>query len=123
MLQLFKQIVNVEPQGNIWLIEFEDVRNKRKEVEFYDAVMICNGHCKEAITPEIPGICSFEGDISHSCHYRTSEIYKGKNVLIIGAGTSGCGISNQISSVADKVTTNSFMYQLLTDIPSGLCEL
>lgn len=120
---MFKQIVNVEPQGNIWLVEFEDVRNKQKEVEFYDAVMICNGHCKEAIIPKIPGICSFQGTISHSRHYRTSEIYKGKKVLIIGAGTSGCGISNQISSVADKVTTNSFMYQLLTDIPSGLCEL
>ncbi|KAJ3648317.1 hypothetical protein Zmor_020128 [Zophobas morio] len=102
-IKLFKQIVNVEPQGNIWLVEFEDVRNKQKEVEFYDAVMICNGHCKEAIIPKIPGICSFQGTISHSRHYRTSEIYKGKKVLIIGAGTSGCGISNQISSVADKV--------------------
>ena len=123
LLQFFKRVVNVEPQGNTWLIEFEDVRNNRREVQFYDAVMICNGHYKDAIIPEISGICSFQGDISHSCHYRTHEIYKGKRVLIIGAGTSGCDISGKISSVADKVTTNFLIYKILTQVCLGLREL
>ena len=123
LLQLFKRVLNVEPQDNFWLIEFEDARNKEKEVRYYDAVMICNGHCRDAIIPEIPGIGSFQGSVSHSCDYRTFEAYKGKRVLIIGAGTSGCDISDKISSVANNVITSFCTYQVLTDISSGLCEL
>ncbi|KAJ3648320.1 hypothetical protein Zmor_020131 [Zophobas morio] len=120
-VKFFKRVVNVEPQGNTWLIEFEDVRNNRREVQFYDAVMICNGHYKDAIIPEISGICSFQGDISHSCHYRTHEIYKGKRVLIIGAGTSGCDISGKISSVADKVYV-SCKSKPFFPLPDSACE-
>ena len=103
MLQFFKRVLNVEPQEDTWLIEFEDVRNKRKEVRCYDAVMVCNGHCTEAVIPEIPGISNFQGSVSHSRDYRTYDIYKDKRVLIIGAGTSGCDISGRIGFVAKKV--------------------
>ncbi|KAJ3648311.1 hypothetical protein Zmor_020124 [Zophobas morio] len=102
-VKFYKQVLNVEPRDNLWLVEFEDVKNKQKESGFYDAVFVCNGHYKDAFIPEIPGQDSFKGTIKHSHDYRTPDCYKNRRVLLIGAGPSGCDISEHIAEVASKV--------------------
>jgi cation diffusion facilitator CzcD-associated flavoprotein CzcO len=50
--------------------------------------------------PELPG--RFEGDAIHSCGYKSPEIFRGRRVLIVGAGNSGCDIAVEASQFADR---------------------
>ena len=42
------------------------------------------------------------GELLHSQYYRSPDKFKGKRVLIIGAGESGSDITHEISKVASK---------------------
>lgn len=100
---MYKRVILIEPQNNKWLVKYEDVKNKNQEEDFYNAVIVCNGHYSDPFIPEIPGIDNFTGGYKHSHYYRSPEEYKNKKVLVIGAGPSGLDISQQISNVATKV--------------------
>lgn len=71
----------------------------------YDAVMVCNGHFKDTVIPIIPGIKEFSGRVIHSHDYRTSETYKNRRVLLIGASFSGLDLAELIAPVAKEVLT------------------
>jgi cation diffusion facilitator CzcD-associated flavoprotein CzcO len=51
-------------------------------------------------TPEVPG--RFEGEAIHSCRYKTPEIFRGKRVLVVGAGNSGCDIAVEAAQHAER---------------------
>ena len=64
----------------------------------YDAVAVANGHHWDARMPTYPG--HFDGYQVHSHHYRDPfEPYdfRGKNVMIVGAGNSAMDISSELS--------------------------
>ncbi|MEH6808001.1 MAG: NAD(P)-binding domain-containing protein [Hyphomonas oceanitis] len=68
------------------------------EAREYDAVAVANGHHWDARMPTYPG--HFEGYQVHSHHYREPfEPYdfRGKNVMIVGAGNSAMDISSELS--------------------------
>ena len=68
------------------------------EAREYDAVAVANGHHWDARMPTYPG--QFEGYQVHSHHYRDPfEPYdfRGKNVMIVGAGNSAMDISSELS--------------------------
>ncbi|KAJ6543948.1 hypothetical protein B0H19DRAFT_1169103 [Mycena capillaripes] len=68
--------------------------------EDFDAVVIATGTFNAPNIPNIPGLAEwsrrFPGSISHSREYRYPEKFANKSVLIVGAGTSACGISADI---------------------------
>lgn len=68
----------------------------------YAAVVIANGHNWDPYMPEYPGQQAFRGQIIHSVSYQDSSRFRGKKVLIIGAGNSGCDIACDAAAVADK---------------------
>jgi len=49
--------------------------------------------------PDLPGV--FSGEIMHSHAYRSPDEFKGKRVLVIGAGNSGCDIACDAAANAD----------------------
>jgi hypothetical protein len=64
----------------------------------YDHLVVGNGHHWDARTPTYPG--SFDGYQVHSHHYRDPfEPYdfRGKRVLVVGAGNSAMDISSELS--------------------------
>ncbi|WP_373002468.1 flavin-containing monooxygenase [Hyphomonas sp.] len=64
----------------------------------YEAVAVANGHHWDARMPTYPG--HFDGYQVHSHHYRDPfEPYdfRGKNVMIVGAGNSAMDISSELS--------------------------
>jgi hypothetical protein len=72
----------------------------------YDAVAVANGHHWDARMPTYPG--HFDGYQVHSHHYRDPfEPYdfRGKNVMIVGAGNSAMDISSELSQrpIANKL--------------------
>lgn len=67
----------------------------------YAAVVIANGHNWDPYMPEYPGQQAFRGQIIHSVSYQDSSRFRGKKVLIVGAGNSGCDIACDAASIAD----------------------
>lgn len=84
----------------------EDLETKISDTEYYDVVMVCNGHNAVPYTPDIPGMNKFLGVQIHSHDYRTPERFKNMNALVIGSGPSGIDICLDVAKVANKV--NSF---------------
>src|SRR5207244_12722648 len=53
---------------------------------------------------DIPTLRNFRGEILHSSQYDDGEVWKGKNVLVIGSGNSGHDIAQELHSAGAKVT-------------------
>jgi thioredoxin reductase len=54
--------------------------------------------------PDIPTLRNFGGKILHSSQYDDGDVWKGKNVLVIGSGNSGHDIAQDLHSAGAKVT-------------------
>lgn len=57
----------------------------------YRGVVIANGHNWDPRWPELPG--QFSGSLLHACQYKTPDVLRGRRVLVIGGGNSGCDIA------------------------------
>ncbi|MDA7949869.1 MAG: NAD(P)-binding domain-containing protein [Pirellulaceae bacterium] len=76
-------------QSPLW-----EVRTTHKgitQTDHYQGLVIANGHHWDCLWPE--GLGDFSGEVIHSHDYKSAEQLKGKRVLVIGAGNSGCDIS------------------------------
>lgn len=76
------------------------------EAREYDAVCVANGHHWDARMPVYPG--TFNGYQVHSHHYRDPFApydFRGKRVMIVGAGNSAMDISSELSQrpLAEKL--------------------
>ena len=54
--------------------------------------------------PDIPTLRNFGGTVLHSSQYGDGEVWRGKNVLVIGTGNSGHDIAQDLYSSGAKVT-------------------
>ena len=66
---------------------------------FYRGVVIANGHNWDPRLPEYPG--SFDGTELHSSAYKTPDALRGKRVLVVGGGNSGCDLAVEAAIHAD----------------------
>ncbi|MEL7481247.1 MAG: NAD(P)-binding domain-containing protein [Pseudomonadota bacterium] len=76
------------------------------ETRDYRALVVANGHHWDARIPDYPG--EFDGYQVHSHHYRDPfdpYDFRGKRVLIVGAGNSAMDISSELSQrpIAEKL--------------------
>ncbi|NXK52088.1 FMO3 monooxygenase, partial [Chauna torquata] len=82
-------------------------RDGKEEVAVFDAVMICSGHHVYPNLTHFPGIENFKGCYFHSREYKEPEKFRGKKVLVVGLGNSGCDIAVELSNVAAQVYLSS----------------
>ncbi|NWZ22045.1 FMO3 monooxygenase, partial [Asarcornis scutulata] len=84
-------------------------RDGKEETAVFDAVMICSGHHIYPNLPldHFPGIEKFKGCYLHSREYKEPEKFRGKKVLVVGLGNSGCDIAVELSTVASQVYLSS----------------
>ncbi|XP_063283038.1 dimethylaniline monooxygenase [N-oxide-forming] 2-like [Pelobates fuscus] len=80
-------------------------KNGIKEHATFDAVIVCSGHFSDPYLPlnSFPGIERFRGRYIHSRFYKMPEDYRGKTVLVVGAGNSAGDIAAEISFSAKQV--------------------
>ncbi|OZI33187.1 4-hydroxyacetophenone monooxygenase [Bordetella genomosp. 1] len=62
------------------------------------------GHLSDPSYPDIPGICSFKGDIFHSAKWDHSYDWSGKRVGVIGTGASAIQIVPELARSASHLT-------------------
>jgi cation diffusion facilitator CzcD-associated flavoprotein CzcO len=88
------RVLSVEPAGDgpapAWRLRWTEADGRECSAEF-KAVVIANGTLAEPNMPRFEG--HFSGELLHTSAYKHAEVFKGKRVLIIGAGNSGCDIA------------------------------
>jgi putative flavoprotein involved in K+ transport len=70
------------------------------------SIIVATGSFNRPHLPMFPNQETFEGEILHSAHYRQPEPYRGKRVVVVGAGNSAVQIAAELATVA-KVTLTS----------------
>lgn len=78
-----------------WKIELAN-----DESQYFDYLMVANGHHWNPRMPEYPG--NFSGEIIHSHYYKNNEPFQNKKVLVIGGGNSACDCAVETSRVSTK---------------------
>jgi cation diffusion facilitator CzcD-associated flavoprotein CzcO len=67
-------------------------------------VVMATGASGIPSVPDIPSLRDFRGRILHSSEYDDGEMWRGKNVLVIGSGNSGHDIAQDLHSAGAKIT-------------------
>lgn len=76
--------------GDGWRVVWRTADGAEQEAVFA-GVMIANGTLAEPNIPQFQG--RFDGELIHAAEYRRPQQFAGKQVLIVGAGNSGCDIA------------------------------
>ncbi len=80
--------------GKTWLATLSDGTTRR-----YRGLFVCSGNTWDPNVPEYPG--EFAGESIHSVKYKSADMFRGKRVLIVGGGNSGCDIACDAASNAE----------------------
>jgi cation diffusion facilitator CzcD-associated flavoprotein CzcO len=88
------RVLRVAPLGDgpapLWSITWAEGGGAEKTAAF-KGVVIANGTLAEPNMPRFEG--QFDGELLHTSAYKSAELFKGKRVLVVGAGNSGCDIA------------------------------
>ncbi|WP_288873316.1 NAD(P)/FAD-dependent oxidoreductase [uncultured Microbacterium sp.] len=82
-------VVRLEPRDDGWGLT--SVGPGGEEVRWYAGVVLANGTLAKPNTPVFHG--EFSGELLHTSGYTSPEQLRGRRVLLIGAGNSGCDIA------------------------------
>lgn len=92
--------VSREADGR-WRVQYKDSK-QADHSDTFDALMVANGHHWDPRYPEYPG--KFTGKFMHSHDFkRVTDDWRGKRVLVIGAGNSACDVAVETARLASKV--------------------
>jgi hypothetical protein len=95
-IELNQKVIDVRPiEDNLWQVTFAN-----QEQRLYKGVILCNGHHWCRRFPEFQG--EFQGEIIHSKDYKRPDQLRGKRVLVIGGGNSGCDLAAEAARVGAK---------------------
>jgi hypothetical protein len=68
----------------------------------FDGVVVANGHNWNPKIPQYPGQDGFTGEILHSAGYKDPAVLRGKRVLVVGAGNTGCDLAVEAAQQAAR---------------------
>ncbi len=71
------------------------------ETRPYQGVVCANGVTWHPNMPTYPGLDQFAGDVRHTVEHRSAEAFRGRRVLVVGAGNSGVDIACDAARSAD----------------------
>lgn len=61
------------------------------------AVVVATGYNHTPYVPRWPGADAYEGELLHAGRYRNPEPYRGRDVLVVGAGNTGAEIAADLA--------------------------
>ncbi|WP_373512581.1 flavin-containing monooxygenase [Persicitalea sp.] len=110
-LDLIKYWENYANHFNIKPLFGQALQKLRREGTFWVAktatdtfraenVMLCTGYNRVPNVPRWPGQEKYQGTILHSSEYKNADLFRGKNVLVVGMGNSGAEIALDLSQQA-----------------------
>jgi dimethylaniline monooxygenase (N-oxide forming) / hypotaurine monooxygenase len=84
----------VKPAGDAWDVDGEP----------FDAVVVATGLFARELEPPLRDRERFRGTILHSRDYRDPAPFVGRDVVVVGVGSSGADIAAELAGVARSVT-------------------
>jgi len=97
-LERYKNTFNLSPHYNQKVLSAyynENVWNIITTTHHFIAqnIIVATGFNRKPFIPEYDGLNEFQGTVYHSSVYKNGTSFKGKNVLVVGFGSSACEIS------------------------------
>lgn len=89
-------VARLEADGGNWRVTLAD-----GTVEEYGAVIVCPGVQWDPLEVGVPG---YTGEVRHSVTYRSADEFRGRRVLVVGGGNSGCDIACDAARTAEAVS-------------------
>lgn len=71
--------------------------------EPFDQVVVCTGLFSRPLLPDLPGAAELGGPVVHTAAYRGAEPYQGRDVVIVGGGSSAADVARELVGVARSV--------------------
>lgn len=91
---------SAKPQAAGWEVTLSGGEARR-----YRGVVIANGHNWDPRWPEYPG--AFAGEAIHSAEFKSADVLRGKRVLVVGGGNSGCDIACEAALHGESATLST----------------
>jgi thioredoxin reductase len=93
VIRFSTEVARIEPVdgGRRWDVTVRDRATGEERTARYAGVVIANGHNWFPKVPDYPG--EFTGEVLHSADYKEPSVLRGKRVLIVGAGNTGCDLA------------------------------
>ena len=82
-----QQVQSLSKEDRLWTVKTADKRWSARHV------IIATGLNGSPFIPSWPGVEEYQGKLFHSAVYTNGSEYKGKNVLVVGFGSSACEIA------------------------------
>ncbi|EOA13424.1 hypothetical protein CARUB_v10026464mg [Capsella rubella] len=94
------QSARYDETSGLWRIKTSSSSSSGSEMEYICRwLVVATGENAEKVVPEIEGLTTkFDGEVIHSCEYKTGEKYRGKSVLVVGCGNSGMEVSLDLAN-------------------------
>jgi putative flavoprotein involved in K+ transport len=90
-------VERIEQEGKVWLLQSSD------SCVLAPSVVICTGHDQRPYLPAWPGVDTFAGELLHAADFQDASKFAGKDVLVVGLGTSGTEIATRLTAHARRV--------------------
>ena len=95
------EVQDVRPSADgAWQVELAGGEKRN-----YRAVLVANGHHWDPRWPDFSG--TFSGETLHAHAYKTPEMFRDRNVLIVGIGNSAVDIACDVCRVACKTVVST----------------
>lgn len=78
-----------DEEDGVWIVSTKHTKTGEEEEREYDRVVLATGGLAVKNMPAIKGIDKFAGDAIHSRDFKDPNKYTGKNVLVVGLGSTG----------------------------------
>jgi hypothetical protein len=121
-LRLGTEVTRIDRQGTGWRLVTSTGDIDARQV------VVANGNQHTPRIPEWPG--EFMGEVLHSSDYRNPGPYQGKNVLVVGGGSSGMEIAHDLATggaakvwLAVRTPPNIMLRSLPGGLPGDLVSL
>jgi hypothetical protein len=96
------EVVSVAPVGDgRWDVTTRSTGGGAERTQRYAAVVVANGHNWSPRRPDIPG--EFRGQVLHASAYKDPAQLRGRRVLVVGGGNTGCDIAVEAAQQAATV--------------------
>jgi cation diffusion facilitator CzcD-associated flavoprotein CzcO len=93
-----------DDQAEAWTAQLRRADGTRSTVRATHLVLACGGQSAVPNVPSLPGLDTFTGTVMHSSEFSGGRGYAGRKALVVGTGTSGHDVAQELHGGGADVT-------------------
>ena len=105
--------VTRDPASSLWQVHYRSGDDGQVQTGVFDRLVIATGAFSKPTIPDFAGLDRFAGEVLHSQAFKDPEKYKGKNVLVVGAGSTSADSVNALAKAGVARLAVSHRHKLL----------